>query len=464
VVVAYLFGLQSPLAHALGAVGGAMGALLLLLMLAGPRAETATMLLAGLAISALAGALTTLALALAPSPFAFYDAYEWLLGSLVDRSLAQAAFAAVPSLITTLLLMRLARPLDSLTLGEEVAESLGHDINAVRLQVVCLSAVGVGACVAICGAIGFIGLVAPVFARRLNRGHPGRAIVPAALIGALLLLAADLSHARGAARARPADRRRDRVAWSALLPVARCPHALAIDPVSAAVIAEGLALPGRLERADLSLQGGQLCCLIGPNGSGKTSLLHALAGIRGSTGSVRIDGSDVRRIGPSKRQRLLTYLPASRDIAWPLTVRDLVRLGGHLEEAKIEPLLDALGLRNFGDRRTDRLSTGERSRVLIARALAPRPRLLLLDEPVSNLDPLWQLKLLDLIRAGALAQDQAVLLALHDLDLAARYADRVIVMRRGRIVADSAPASVFSSLVIAEVFGVSRSAQGWSPV
>lgn len=192
VVTAYLFGFSAPLALALGAVGGALGALLLLLTLAGPRAETATLLLAGLAISALAGALTTLALALAPSPFAFYDAYEWLMGSLVDRSLEQAAFAALPALAAIVLLLRLAAPLNSLTLGEEVAQSFGHDVRRLRVEIVCLTAFGVGACVAICGAIGFVGLIAPIFARRLSGGHPGRAILPAALIGGLLLLSADL--------------------------------------------------------------------------------------------------------------------------------------------------------------------------------------------------------------------------------------------------------------------------------
>jgi iron complex transport system permease protein len=192
VVTAYLFGFAAPIALSIGSVAGALGALLLLLALAGPRAETATLLLSGLAISAMAGALTTLALALAPSPFAFYDAYDWLMGSLIDRSLAQAAFAAVPAFLTIALLLRLRAPLDSLTLGEEVAQSLGHDVTRLRRVIVCLTAVGVGACVAICGAIGFIGLVAPIFARRLTGGHPGRAILPAALIGAILLLAADL--------------------------------------------------------------------------------------------------------------------------------------------------------------------------------------------------------------------------------------------------------------------------------
>ena len=192
VVTAYLFGLSAPIAMSVGAVIGALAALGLLLALAGPRAETATLLLAGLAISALAGALTTLALALAPSPFAFYDAYDWLMGSMVDRSLAQLAFAAIPALFTVILLLRRVAPLDSLALGEEVAISLGHDVFRLRVEIVCLTALGVGACVAICGAIGFIGLVAPIFARQLSRSHPGRAILPAAAIGAILLLLADL--------------------------------------------------------------------------------------------------------------------------------------------------------------------------------------------------------------------------------------------------------------------------------
>jgi iron complex transport system permease protein len=192
VVTAYILGFASPIALSLGAVAGALGALLLLLVLAGPRAETATLLLSGLAISALAGALTTLALALAPSPFAFYDAYDWLMGSLVDRSLEQAAFAGVPAIVTVALLLRLRAPLDSLTLGEDVAQSFGYDVRRLRLEIVALTALGVGACVAICGAIGFIGLVAPIFARRLSRGHPGRAMLPAAMLGGVLLLLADL--------------------------------------------------------------------------------------------------------------------------------------------------------------------------------------------------------------------------------------------------------------------------------
>jgi iron complex transport system permease protein len=197
VLAAYIFGLTNPVLLSLAAIAGALAALTALLALAGPRAETATLLLAGLAISAMASAATTVALALAPSPFAFYDAYDWLMGSLVDRSLAQAAFALVPAILVVALLRRESRALDSLTLGEEVAQSYGYEMPALRIRIICLTAIGVGACVAICGAIGFIGLVAPVFARRLTRGYPGRAILPAAAFGAVLLLAADLA-TRGA--------------------------------------------------------------------------------------------------------------------------------------------------------------------------------------------------------------------------------------------------------------------------
>ena len=192
VIAAYLFDFASPFAMSFGSVAGALAALGLLLLLAGPRAETYTLLLAGLALSALAGALTTLALALAPSPFAFYDAYEWLMGSLVDRSLSQALFALVPTVACLVLLTSQVRALDSLALGEQSAQAIGHDLRKLRLIVIAATAVAVGSCVAVCGAIGFIGLVAPIFARRLSGGRPGSAILPAALIGGLLLLTADL--------------------------------------------------------------------------------------------------------------------------------------------------------------------------------------------------------------------------------------------------------------------------------
>ncbi len=188
----YWLGLADPLALAACGALGALLTLFALLGLAGPRAGAATLLLAGIAVSLACGAATSLALALAPSPFAFYDAFDWLMGSFTDRSLAQAGAALIPAGCAASLLARRARSLDLLAIGEDVAASLGHKPRRLAIEVVTLSAVAVGACVAVCGAIGFVGLIAPFLARRLTGGHPGRAMVPAASIGALLLLLADL--------------------------------------------------------------------------------------------------------------------------------------------------------------------------------------------------------------------------------------------------------------------------------
>lgn len=192
VVGSSFLGLAAPLALGASGAAGAIMALLLLFAIAGRRPDAATLLLAGLAISLAAGALTSLALALAPSPFAFYEAFDWLMGSLVDRSLGQAAAALIPAGLAAAILLRRAGALDRLALGEDVAASMGIVPGRLRREIVLLSAIAVGACVAVCGAVGFVGLFAPVFARRLTRGHPGRALLPAAFLGALILVAADL--------------------------------------------------------------------------------------------------------------------------------------------------------------------------------------------------------------------------------------------------------------------------------
>ncbi|HXG82017.1 MAG TPA: iron ABC transporter permease [Sphingomicrobium sp.] len=197
----YWLGLTQPLLLSACGAACALATLALLVTLAGRKADTATLLLAGLAISLAAGAGTSLALALAPSPFAFYDAYDWLMGNFADRSLAQAAAALVPASVAAVLLLRRAGALDLTALGEDVAASLGIRPRRLAREVIALSAIAVGACVSVAGAIGFVGLVAPFFGRHLTRGHPGRAMIPAAMIGAVLLAAADL-----VVRAVPLDR------------------------------------------------------------------------------------------------------------------------------------------------------------------------------------------------------------------------------------------------------------------
>ena len=188
----YWLGITGPLALAACGAAGAALALAALFAIAGRRSETATLLLAGIAIALAAGAGTSLLLALAPSPFAFYDSFEWLMGSFVDRSLPQAAAALIPAAIACGLLASRGKALDMMALGDDVAGSVGYRPRRLAVDVVALSAIAVGACVSVCGAIAFVGLIAPYAARTITRGHPGQALLPAAAIGAILLLLADL--------------------------------------------------------------------------------------------------------------------------------------------------------------------------------------------------------------------------------------------------------------------------------
>lgn len=236
--------------------------------------------------------------------------------------------------------------------------------------------------------------------------------------------------------------------------------------MSALVVARDLELPGRLARTDLELRAGELTCLIGPNGSGKTSLLHALARIGRPSGRVTIAGVDPDREPPSRRGHLLSYLSASRDMAWPLLARDLVALGlpEDVPPSRIAEMLAVFELEPLADRRVDQLSTGERSRLLIARTLAPNARLLLLDEPTANLDPLWQLRLMDRLCLMVRRTERSALVALHDLETARRYADRLLIMDGGRIEADGTAEALLAGDHIARVFGIVSSDSGWRPI
>lgn len=222
----------------------------------------------------------------------------------------------------------------------------------------------------------------------------------------------------------------------------------------------GVSLAGRLRPTDLDVVPGELIAVIGPNGGGKTSLLRALGAIEATSGTVSIDGEPLIEVPPARRPKLVTFLPASRDIAWPISARDVIMLGLPAPDpGRVDELIELLELDGLAHRPVDRLSTGERTRVLFARALAPRPRLLLLDEPLSNLDPYWVLRLVDLLRV-AVGDGVSALAALHDIDRVMAF-DRALLVADGEIRADLPPGEMLASETLAGAFRIERSEGAW---
>ncbi|WP_370338387.1 FecCD family ABC transporter permease [Parvularcula marina] len=192
-VIALYFGLSAALALALPllAIIGALLAAFLLHLLAG-RQSILTLILAGVALTSLTGALTALALNLSPNPFAAYEIVTWMLGSLTDRSMVHVTLAA-PFIVAGWVMLLLAAPaLDALSLGEETAQSMGADLRRTRILIIGGTALCVGAATAVSGVIGFIGLIVPHLLRPLVGHRPSRLLPVSALGGALLLLLADI--------------------------------------------------------------------------------------------------------------------------------------------------------------------------------------------------------------------------------------------------------------------------------
>ena len=183
----------SMLALPAGALAGALVAVLVILAISAGNTTTLTLILAGVALSSLAGALTSLALNLSPNPFASYEIIFWLLGSIKDRSMVHVWLSLPLMAAGWALILSSSRALDALTFGEAAAASLGTNLPRARLSIVCGVALAVGAGTAVTGAIGFIGLVVPHLIRPLTDRMPSSLLLPSGIGGAALLLAADIA-------------------------------------------------------------------------------------------------------------------------------------------------------------------------------------------------------------------------------------------------------------------------------
>ncbi len=218
-----------------------------------------------------------------------------------------------------------------------------------------------------------------------------------------------------------------------------------------------------LSNVDFDLKPGEVVGLLGPNGAGKSTLMRCLAGVLPSTGKISLDSRDVNGIDDRTRARLIAFLPQARAIAWPLSVRHVVELGrspwrgfGGLSPQDLATVADAMSamdIDGLADRPVTELSGGEQARVLAARAIAQATPVLLADEPVSGLDPAHQMTMMAAFRRLA-GEGRAILVSLHDLTLAARWCDRLIVMSQGRIVAEGKPADIMTGERLRDVFGI----------
>ncbi len=216
--------------------------------------------------------------------------------------------------------------------------------------------------------------------------------------------------------------------------------------------------------ASLTLRPGELTALVGPNGAGKTTLMRALAGLLPADGTILLDGRSLADFSARERARRIAYLPQGNTFHWPMPVEQIVALGRYphgdpfspateADRSAVAEALAATGTQDLAHRAVTHLSGGEKARVALARALATRADILLADEPTMSLDPRHQLVVMDLLRDQT-RKGGTVLAVVHDLALAARYADRVITIQEGRVSADARPNDALNAERIASVFGV----------
>ncbi|MCP4077511.1 MAG: ABC transporter ATP-binding protein [Gammaproteobacteria bacterium] len=218
---------------------------------------------------------------------------------------------------------------------------------------------------------------------------------------------------------------------------------------------KNLTVENRLQSVDFDLQQGEVLGLIGPNGAGKSTLLSALAGLVSHSGEVELNDNNLNSISANKRARSIALQPQFVESAWALSVHDVVSLGrlpwGDCDQTIISAAMQQANVMELASRHVDELSGGEKARVWLARVMANQPEVLLADEPVANLDIHYQQDVMSLLKNYA-QSGHAVIIAIHDLSLAAKYCDRLCLLDQGKMIKTGKVGDVLTEDILSSVF------------
>lgn len=498
-IIAIIFANQFIFARPLFSFAGAMAATFVIYLLARRESDPSRLVLSGVVISTMLASVMVLLTSVADN-IKLRNITFWLLGDLSSGSGEGLAFLVLAVLISAIVLIAQGRALNLMMVGERDAFTLGVETSRVRWIVFFAASLLTGAAVSTGGAIGYVGLVVPHLVR-LAAGSDNRLVLPAsALAGSLLVLLADTT-ARTAISPRELPtgaitaligapvlvylllggwrRKRGNGGWGVvsagkaaedekvfadfqpipnLQPLTPVPHLLRLRNISFSY------QHPVLSNITLEVKAGEVLALLGQNGAGKSTLLAIASGtLIPQSGEVWLIDQPMDQFSRREIARQIGYVAQAGELHFPLTALEYVMAGrfarvtafGFDSPREVESAMNALAATDaahFASRLFDELSSGERQRVVLARALAQEPQVLLLDEPTVNLDLSHQSMLLTLVRRLARERQIGVVVVTHEINLAAEFADRIALLKNGALLDCGAPHEVLTEKLLSEVF------------
>lgn len=460
-----------PIVAVVGALIAA-GSIFALAMRKNEAGGTYALVLSGITLTAGIHALQTLLIVLL-SPEKFNQVNTWIIGNIAGNTWAHVLILGAVVIVLALILYANRTTLNILTLRDETAIGLGVSLKRSRLGFLILAVILAATCVAIGGSIGFIGLVAPHIARRLIGADCTYVLPLTALIGGWLLVTADWV---GRVIIAP-----DEMLVGIVVALIGAPYFLFIlarkrgevmdhsnkTDIRIEGLRTGYDKTVIIDNLNLTIPRGKVTALIGSNGCGKSTLLKTICRIiTPMSGTVYLDGQDIHKENTKVLAKKIAILPQHPTAPEGLTIRELIAYGrapyknGVFTRMKREDrdiinwALKVTHLEDLADRPIHRLSGGQRQRAWIAMAIAQDTEILFLDEPTSFLDIAHQLEVLQLVAELNKTYGKTIIMVLHELNQAARFADHIIAMKDGAVRFEGSPETVFMAEMLADVFGI----------